>query len=56
VATQTGPQPVTVPERTGKPSLIGLSAGSFMVLDLRIVSVALPAIGASLHTGLSGLQ
>ncbi|MEF9885874.1 MFS transporter [Streptomyces sp. P9-A4] len=48
------------PERTGRPSrtlLIGLSLGYFMVLlDMTIVSVALPAISADLRIGSTGLQ
>src|SRR4051812_47456081 len=37
--------------------LFGLSLGYFMVLlDLTIVTVALPAIAADLDTGLSGLE
>ncbi|MQY03496.1 MFS transporter [Actinomadura macrotermitis] len=44
----------------GSPSramLVGLSLGYFMVLlDMTVVTVALPDIGHDLHTGLSGLQ
>lgn len=47
----------TVPEKPARTLLIGLSLGYFMVLlDLTIVTVALPGIGADLHAGLSGLQ
>nr|WP_189182399.1 hypothetical protein [Microbispora rosea] len=47
----------TVPENPARTLLTGLSLGYFMVLlDLTIVTVALPGIGADLHTGLSGLQ
>ncbi|MFD7428170.1 DHA2 family efflux MFS transporter permease subunit [Streptomyces sp. NPDC059814] len=62
MATQAEPQraSVTEEEPTGKPSrtlLVGLSLGYFMVLlDMTIVSVALPAISSDLHIGLSGLQ
>ncbi|GAO11398.1 MFS transporter [Streptomyces lydicamycinicus] len=62
MATQAEPQGASVADaaRSGKPSrtlLIGLSLGYFMVLlDMTIVSVALPAIARDLHVGLSGLQ
>ncbi|GAA3289198.1 MFS transporter [Streptomyces cinereospinus] len=62
MATQAEPQraSVTDGEPAGKPSrtlLVGLSLGYFMVLlDMTIVSVALPAISRDLNIGLSGLQ
>ncbi|WP_261568427.1 DHA2 family efflux MFS transporter permease subunit [Frankia gtarii] len=60
MAMQVGSPPAAAPARFGRPSrtlLIGLSLGYFMVLlDLTIVSVALPAISRSMHVGLSGLQ
>ncbi|MBB5828542.1 MFS transporter [Micromonospora carbonacea] len=60
MATQAGPPPVVASDRSGKPSrtlLIGLSLGYFMVLlDLTIVSVALPAISRSFGVGLSALE
>jgi DHA2 family methylenomycin A resistance protein-like MFS transporter len=61
MSTQTEPRWASVaPARPGKPSrtlLTGLSLGYFMVLlDMTIVSVALPAISTALHAGLSGLQ
>src|SRR5882757_2860536 len=58
--TRTAPKPVEVGERPGKPSailLIGLSIGYFMVLlDLTIVTVALPAMADTFKVGLDGLQ
>ncbi|MCX5400693.1 MFS transporter [Streptomyces sp. NBC_00102] len=62
MATQAEPQraSVTDEEPAGKPSralLVGLSLGYFMVLlDMTVVSVALPAISRDLRIGLSGLQ
>lgn len=45
------------PARSRRGLLIGLALGYFMVLmDTTIVTVALPKIGLSLHTGLASLQ
>ncbi|MEU3523108.1 MFS transporter [Streptomyces sp. NPDC038707] len=61
MSTQAEPRrAAAAPARTGKPSrvlLAGLALGYFMVLlDMTIVSVALPAISSGLDAGLSGLQ
>ncbi|WP_081952181.1 MFS transporter [Kitasatospora phosalacinea] len=60
MATQAGVQPAVTPTGSGGPPralLIGLSLGYFMVLlDMTVVSVALPAMADHLDVGLSGLQ